>query len=149
MLNITNQEPTEFTMDVYELDHVWATPGLMVSLANYAYAKMPEPKFQTEGQNEDEKKPTQQERTASVLLLHIQAAADYFSHHSSLMKDPPPVLVDLILDPYILNVLPRSLIPTVGYIVAVAVATWLFARWITASLQNVANEPSSDPKKTK
>ena len=150
MLNVPYQEPTAFSMDVYELDHVWATPELMVSLANYAYAHMPEPNFQAEAEDGSEKKPTQQERTASVLLLHIQAAADYYSHDQSLMKDPPPVLVDLILDPYVYNVLPRSLIPTVGYIIAVAAVTWFVARWITASLHNVALEPAPTySKKTK
>jgi hypothetical protein len=141
-------------MEVYELSQVWETPGLMVSLANYAYARLPEPDFQpqeedSKGQS-SERSDQPQERTASVLLLHIQAAADYFSHHASLMKDPPPVLTDLILDPYLFNLLPRSLLPTVGYITVVAIVTWFVARWVTAALSAIATEPMHpEPKKTK
>lgn len=43
------------------------------------------------------------------------------------MLRPQPVLADLILDPYLLNVLPRTLLPTVGYIVLVAAASWALA----------------------
>ena len=134
-------------MDVYELDHVFDTPDLMISLAKYAYSHIPEPDLQAES---SEEKPAFEERAASVLLLHVQAAADYFSHETALMKDPPPVLVDLILDPYLYNVLPRSLVPTVGYITLVAIATWFVARLVTSMLSNVAAEPlASESKKTK
>lgn len=146
-----DQEPTAFSMEVYQLSHVWETPELMVSLANYAYARLPEPNL--EPRNEDgerqnlHKGDILEERTASIMLLHIQAAADYFSYDANLMKDPPPVLTDLILDPYIVNVLPRSLLPTVGYIIVVAVFTWFVARWVTASLLSVATEPIPDNSK--
>lgn len=43
------------------------------------------------------------------------------------MAAPEPVLVDIILDPFLGNVLPRTLVPTVGYIVAVALGSWLLA----------------------
>ena len=66
------------------------------------------------------------------------------------MKDPPPVLTDLILDPYLFNLLPRSLLPTVGYITVVAIVTWFVARWVTAALSAIATEPMHpEPKKTK
>lgn len=137
-------------MEVYELSHVWENSELMVSLAQYAYANLPEPDFQSKDSNTPEKgNSTPQERTASVLLLHVQAAADYFSHDATLMKDPQPVLVDLILDPYLYNVLPASLLPTGGYIILVAIVTWFVARWVTSILQNIADEadPSDSKKK--
>lgn len=43
------------------------------------------------------------------------------------MRRPEPVLVDLILDPFLLGVLPRTLLPTVGYVVLVAAASWIVA----------------------
>jgi len=46
------------------------------------------------------------------------------------MREPPPVLVDLILDPYLLNLLPQSLVPTVAYIVAIAVLSWFLSSHI-------------------
>lgn len=43
------------------------------------------------------------------------------------MRKPEPVLADVILDPFVLNVLPRTLLPTVGYVVLVAAASWVLA----------------------
>lgn len=43
------------------------------------------------------------------------------------MRRPEPVLADVILDPFVLNVLPRTLLPTVGYVVLVAAASWVLA----------------------
>ncbi|KAF4123631.1 hypothetical protein GMORB2_6332 [Geosmithia morbida] len=74
----------------------------------------------------------------SVLLLRVLAAADYYADDADLMANPPPVLVDLILDPFLLNVLPRSLAPTVGYVVAVAIATWFVARGLASQLRTFA-----------
>lgn len=64
---------------------------------------------------------------SSILFLRISAAADYFTVNKTLMQDPEPVLVDIILDPFIWNVLPRTLAPTVVYIVFVAVGSWVLA----------------------
>lgn len=67
------------------------------------------------------------EHLSSVLLLRVDAAAAYFTTDRELMLRPQPVLADLILDPYLLNVLPRTLLPTVWYIVLVAAASWALA----------------------
>lgn len=74
------------------------------------------------------------------------AAADYFTDNAELMMNPPSVLVDLILDPFLLNVLPRSLLPTSGYIVVVAIVTWIVARW-TASYLGSITRPQDPAKK--
>ena len=63
------------------------------------------------------------------------------------MKNPPPVLVDLILDPYLFNVLPRSLVPTVGYIVVISIVTWFVAQWAATRLRLVASAPENATKK--
>lgn len=67
------------------------------------------------------------EHLSSVLFLRIDAAADYFTTDTALMQWPEPVLADVILDPFVLNVLPRTLLPTVGYVVIVAAASWALA----------------------
>lgn len=127
------QEPTLFALDSYELDTVWDTPELIQSLAEYAASR--------QAANEsDDKSPSNESgaRKASVLLVHIRAAADYFVDDVKLMKNPPPVLVDLVLDPFVLNLANQSLIPTVGYLIIVGVVTWFAARWIASRLQSVA-----------
>lgn len=40
------------------------------------------------------------------------------------MQHPPSVDVDIILDPYLANVFPQSLLPTAAYIVLLAVAAF-------------------------
>ncbi len=73
-----------------------------------------------------------------MLLLRILAAADYFTTDASLMRTAPPVDVDIILDPFLFNILPRSLAGTVCYIVVVAVVAYLLAGRIASWIQEVA-----------
>ncbi|KAJ4137548.1 hypothetical protein NW768_003135 [Fusarium equiseti] len=136
-------QPTGFVLDVFELDTVWETPELIQSLADYASSR------QGDGTelNEESPRPGEKERKASLLLLRIKASADYFTDKKSLMKNPPPVLVDLILDPYLLNVIPRSLFPTAGYIAVIAVASWFLSRSIATKLKAVAITTDDADKK--
>ncbi|EHK46808.1 uncharacterized protein TrAtP1_005730 [Trichoderma atroviride] len=143
-------QPTAFTLDTYTLSTIFSTPSLLQSLTQHATTS-------TQQQIVDEETETHQQKSSnysltavngsSVLLLRVLAAADYFSHHSSLMKDPPPVLVDLILDPYLYNVLPQSLVPTVGYIVVISIVSWFVARWVSNSLVSVASSGDDDQVK--
>ncbi|UKZ51856.1 hypothetical protein TrVGV298_005621 [Trichoderma virens] len=112
-------EPTAFTLDTYPLTTILSTPALLQSLTQHAKSATPQP----HQEDHHDRKVSSPSDDNSALLLRVLAAADYFSHHSSLMKDPPPVLVDLILDPYLYNVLPQSLVPTVGYLVVVGVVS--------------------------
>jgi hypothetical protein len=61
------------------------------------------------------------------------------------MENVPPVLVDIILDPFILNVFPKSLVPTAGYIIVLAIGGWFLAKFIAKWLQMVAR--TDDRKK--
>lgn len=78
------------------------------------------------------------EKLDSALFLQIFAAADYYTSNKTLMENVPPVLVDIILDPFIFNILPRSLLPTVGYLIVLAAAGWFVAKLIAGWLQMVA-----------
>ncbi|KAM4060046.1 hypothetical protein HRG_002338 [Hirsutella rhossiliensis] len=139
-------EPTSFSLHVHELETVWGSPELIQSLAGYASNRQTD-SIVVDKQESEARRSAAQERKASVLFLHVQAAADYFTDDVSLMAHPPPVLVDLILDPFIYNVIPHSLIPTAGYLVLVGVVTWFLARWISSSLQSVAGPPRRHAKK--
>lgn len=126
---------------------MWDTPELIQSLANYAYSQQPVPGGNPDSQPQRQSSQGQKERTASLLLLQIRASADYFTDNAALMKDPPPVLVDLILDPFIYNIVPRSLIPTAGFIVAVSLVAIFAARYIASKLQSIAITSDSTEKK--
>nr|WNZ75805.1 hypothetical protein [Trichoderma harzianum] len=135
-------EPTAFTLDTYPLNTVRSTPALLQSLTQNAKSAH---QHQSHQSSQEGSPPNNDDN--SVLLLRVLAAADYFSHHPSLMKDPPPVLVDLILDPYLYNVLPQSLVPTVCYLVVVGVVSWFVAKWVASSLTAIASSTKSDQTK--
>jgi hypothetical protein len=56
------------------------------------------------------------------------------------MARPEPVAVDLILDPFIWNVFPRSLVPTAGWVVVVGVVAFFVARWVTGEIGRVIDD---------
>ena len=70
----------------------------------------------------------------------MRAAADYFSPDTALMRDVPPVTVDVILDPFLGNVFPRSLVPTAAWGVVVAVVAGVLGRWVVAELGRVIED---------
>ncbi len=89
------------------------------------------------------------EREASLLFLQIFAAADYYTADATLMSNVPPVYVDIILDPFLLNVLPRSLAPTGALIVLVAIVSYFVARLAVSYLQVLATSAGASPTKKK
>ena len=128
---------------------MWDTPELTQSVADYSFSTHEADSAAGKEQRKRESRPDEgEERFSSILLLRVQAAADYFTDNADLMKKPPPVLVDLILDPFLFNVLPRSLLPTIGYILAVTGATWFVARWAASLLRSVASSAATPAKKT-
>ncbi|EMD87627.1 hypothetical protein COCC4DRAFT_193000 [Bipolaris maydis ATCC 48331] len=129
-------QPTDFWLDTYTLGHVLNTPGLKASLVRYS-----------QQDQLDDHKGTGADLNApeSALLLRLQAAASYYSTNRTLMLHPPPVDVDIILDPFLLNVFPQSLGPVAVYITLVAVFAYLFSGYIFRWLLSVAAEPSSKP----
>ena len=124
------QQPTDLWLETFPLTQVFDTPELISSLAGYSDRARTSP-LQKLGYTADGSAAAQ-----SVLFLRVQAAASYYSTNKTLMEFPPPVDVDIILDPFILNILPRSLGPTAIYISVVAVAAWYISgyiyRWILA-----------------
>jgi hypothetical protein len=71
----------------------------------------------------------------SLVLLRVQAAASYFAANKTLMLFPPPVSVDIILDRYIANVFPASLVPTAVYILLLFIIAIPTSRWALEFLQ--------------
>lgn len=72
--------------------------------------------------------------------MRISAAADYYTMNKALMKDVPDVLVDIILDPFVFNVLPRSLIPTGIHLMILAILGWFLSgqivEWLTRLIRD-------------
>ncbi|KAF2722123.1 hypothetical protein K431DRAFT_319954 [Polychaeton citri CBS 116435] len=111
-------QPTAFWLDTFDLIHVFDTPDLIQSLAAYADSRQGDsitPPLDTGS--------IQASPLVSALFVRVKAAADFYTSNKTLMQQPPPVLVDLILDPYLLNIFPRSLVPTAAYITFLAAAS--------------------------
>jgi hypothetical protein len=115
---IRHQQPTEFWLDVYPIAEVFDTPELIQNLAEYAGKP---------GRIRSEPLPSSSKSKESLLFLHVRAAADFFTTRKELMSNPPPVDLDIILDPYVFNVFPKSLGPTAAYICVLAVGAWFIS----------------------
>ena len=63
------------------------------------------------------------------------------------MENVQQDLVDIILDQYILNVYPSSLLPTAVWIVLVAIASFFLAQFVSKWLQIVASVPEDTKNK--
>ncbi|KIW18077.1 hypothetical protein PV08_02364 [Exophiala spinifera] len=121
-------QPTAFSLATFPVDAVLSDSSLLLSVSDYAYGRH-------EKLSAGDMESLQQRKTAvrpdtTILFLQILAAADYFSLNDTLMTAPPPVIVDIILDRYIWNVFPESLIPTALYLVLIAAFAWLFSGWM-------------------
>lgn len=136
---------------------MWDTPALISSLAEYSSSRIQEGEaagdgnavYSPDSKPRPNKKPRKtrpasgsKERHASMLLLQILAAADYYTDNQTLMSNVAPVHVDIILDPFIMNALPQSLAPTVGYVLFVAAAFWFVAQRAAAWVQKLAVDGS-------
>ncbi|ODH14113.1 hypothetical protein ACO22_06680 [Paracoccidioides brasiliensis] len=143
-------QPTSFTLTTHALSEILDSPSLISSLTTFATSHIPTllqhicQKHDSDRHEYDKSKsqfftlPPKLGRSArrsgtrsstSSLFLQVHAAAEYFTLDKGLMEDVPLVHVDVILDPYVLNVFPKSLLPTAAYILILAVAgcaiSWL------------------------
>lgn len=146
-------QPTSFWLTTYTLEEAFGAPELITSLTHYAYAQEARLKHADVEVLKARRAPIRQipsgsepeEVRTSILLLEVHAAADYFSLNKTLMESVPPVLVDLILDPYVLNVFPESLLPTAGYLVCIAVMAWFISGYVWKFIKSyVEATPSGD-----
>ncbi|KAJ5427205.1 hypothetical protein N7465_002275 [Penicillium sp. CMV-2018d] len=141
-------QPTTFTLNTYPLSKTIEDTTLLSSLSMYTSARLAtlDPKLQgnvipRRANSRSRKDPLDPAPTSdSVLFLHVHAAADYFSTDQALMQNVPPVAVDLILDPFLFNVFPRSLVPTAGWIVLVAILAVVLGRWVVSEVGRVVGD---------
>ncbi|KAJ5644589.1 hypothetical protein N7507_010600, partial [Penicillium longicatenatum] len=139
-------QPTSFILTTHSLTATIEDKSLFSSLSIFSTARLAAldtdlqanaiPR-RASGRTGSDPSPAAALTTDSVLFLRIQAAADYFSHDEALMKTVPPVSVDLILDPFLWNVFPRSLVRTAAWIVVVAIVAGFVAKWVGEEIGRV------------
>ena len=128
------QQPTSFWLHTHSIDHVFGNADLITSLSGYPYARHDQLSSEDIISLQARKPPKSTAAPTTTLFLQVFAMADYYSLDTDLMEHVPPVAVDVILDPFILNVLPRSLLPTGLYLVLIAVGAWLLSGWVSKKL---------------
>lgn len=124
-------------------------------------------KIDTGWENPPETLEYRPNRDKNSLLLQVYAAADFYTNNLTLMNSPPLVLVDLsklflcsrssrlsiaqgltVLDPYLGDILPFSLLPTSGYIVLITLASWCITGTIWQWLHNLSQIKHEADNKT-
>ncbi|KAF5866124.1 hypothetical protein ETB97_000658 [Aspergillus alliaceus] len=145
-------QPTAFTLTTHTLLQTIEDPTLLSSISLYSQAHLDSPQANAAPRKSSsfhDQAPT----SDSVLFLRITAAADYFSLNKTLMENVPPVAADVILDPFIWNIFPQSLVPTACYICIVGCLAVVIAWWVLGELERVADYMGSrhprDGKKDK
>ena len=147
--HVSCQSPTDFTLVTHTLPEVFETPELIQVLTSYV-DQLQESSLSGEtlrtGETPESGSAAKQSnsRDATALFLYVEAAAAFYSSNQTLMRYPPPVLVDIILDPYLLNVFPRSLVPTAIYLIGLAVGSWYLSGFIWRWLSLVAQPKPHD-----
>lgn len=109
------------------------TPHLIEGLAAFAEERSPSSPGTVSAQDQS---------LGSVLFLRVDAAADYFTTNKTLMIHPNPVDVDIILDPYLGNIFPASLVSTAVYLVVLAV----LAFFLSGQIWKYILRPEAPPK---
>lgn len=71
--------------------------------------------------------------------VHVDISMSYLPYHASTS------LTSAVLDPYIWNIVPRSLAPTAAYITLVATGAWFLSGYIYRWLLSVAADPTHKP----
>lgn len=150
------QSPTDFWLDTFDPIEVVESPPLYASVA----------KSGVEGYGHPQEHSAESPRRGrpSVLVLRVQAAASYYSTNRELMEHPPEVDLDIsrtdcvpaprrlltrvVLDPYILNILPRSLVPIAIYVSFAAVGAWYLSAitygWLLSEAAATISKPHTD-----
>ncbi|KAG4419924.1 hypothetical protein IFR04_006961 [Cadophora malorum] len=141
-------QPTSFRLDTFDLPTVFETPELITSLAQYSETRQTEVMEDLQPmESQGEKNSKVHDEVSSTLFLRVFAAADYFTTNKTLMEQVPPVYVDIILDPFIFNIFPRSLVPTAAYIMLIAIGSWYLAKYISSWINALPNEETLQKKK--
>lgn len=139
-------QPTSFHMQEFEIPVVFQTPELINSLADYADMAIQRALKEYPESEVPAIAEQARERESSMLLLQIHSAADYYTKNKMMMDQVPGVFVDIILDPYVFNVFPRSMLPTVGYIALLAFGSWYLSRFISSQLHGIVQADDQEEK---
>ncbi|KAI1965864.1 hypothetical protein LOZ58_000764 [Ophidiomyces ophidiicola] len=131
-------QPTSFNLKVYTVSSVVESHTLSASLKAHTAVERRHVTAQSTSQVSSDK---------SSLLLAVDVAADYFTLNQTLMDHVPPVVADIILDPYIFNVFPKSLIPTGIYILFTSAIAWYLSCFVHSRVMGILDDGNTKMRK--
>ncbi|OXV06029.1 hypothetical protein Egran_06205 [Elaphomyces granulatus] len=139
---LKHQQPTTFSLNTFTLSETISDSVLMSTLGAFSSAHQASYVSinQVQTVNKRSHRSSAITATESVLFLRIFAAADYFTLNTEMMENVPPVIVDVILDPYLFNVLPLSLVPTLGWVAVAGAVGCVAGGWIAKSFRAIMDE---------
>ncbi|KAF3931796.1 hypothetical protein ABW19_dt0208044 [Dactylella cylindrospora] len=73
------------------------------------------------------------------LYLKISAIASYYTTNTTLMENPEPVLVDVILDEFLQGALPRSLVYVTVFIIVMINFSWHLGIFVVKWIEGFTN----------
>lgn len=130
-------QPTAFTLSTFTLRDALDDPSLLSAISVYASTRLDTKSYPVPHKPYAPVDPAPS--PDSALFLRVRAAADFFSRDLSLMEAPPPVVADIILDPFLANIFPRSLVPTAAYVLVVAALALVVARFVWGQIQKTVH----------
>ncbi|KIX09601.1 uncharacterized protein Z518_00681 [Rhinocladiella mackenziei CBS 650.93] len=133
-------QPTSFWLYTHPVDVTFGNPSLLTALNTYSHARHAQ--LRAEDKQTLQCRKTTPSMESTFLFVQIFAAADYFSLNQTLMETVPPVAVDVILDPYILNVFPSSLLSITVYLVLISVGAWFLSGQVLHLLNDTCQNPA-------
>ncbi|MCJ1259774.1 hypothetical protein MMC24_007613 [Lignoscripta atroalba] len=140
------EQPTAFSISTLLFPDIDESPILNTSLYSYVESRQQHRRYLDTTETSDYS-DFEWRGQFHGLLLHIRAAADYYTTNRTLMIDVPPVKVDIILDPYILNIFPKSLLPTAAYLIVLVIVSWFLSNIIWRWLDGVSQIPAEVGKR--
>ena len=145
-------QPTSFWIYTHTMQSVFENPSLISALTLYSNNRQasisPDDLSEARSRNEM-RRNSATDKPTTFLFLQIYAAADYYSLNKTLMDNVPPVHADVILDPYLLDIFPQSLLPTAVYIICIAVFGWFASGWVYSKLIKPLAEVGTDAEAKK
>ncbi|RPB15682.1 hypothetical protein P167DRAFT_482463, partial [Morchella conica CCBAS932] len=131
-------------LKLYTPLQVLSDPSLITSLVSYS-ARAPPPLRTVDEVDHAVEAPR------SLLYLEIGAVAAYYTPNKYRMENPDSVGVDIILDPYFMNIIPESLFPIIGMITLVTFFAWWCSGRIYRALQDIETTevPENDDREKK
>ncbi|KAG0132160.1 hypothetical protein HOY82DRAFT_558244 [Tuber indicum] len=134
--------PMDPTLNIYTAPQLLDKPSLLANVTAYATRQLSfSPANELSG-------PSAAPR--SVLYLDIRAKAGYYTHEKRRMETPDPVEVEITVDPFVLNVLPESLLPIAVMVILTTLSAFWTSGRVYSALRDIASlKQSPYDKKTR